>query len=104
MTAKIFSFLNTRVAKQFDTNFRKQHPSTGALSFLSDVGSTLETIRRAFSWDVTPEGFDYWQKGRYSLEKVPERKRRTVIRRFGHKQSQYKRTQTPGTLRHCNGS
>lgn len=62
MTAKIFSFLNTRVAKQFDTNFRKQYAGIGALSFLSDSGSDSEAIREAFSWDGTPEGFYYWRK------------------------------------------
>lgn len=62
MTAKIFSFLNTRVAKQFETNFKKQCTSIGILSFLSDSGSDSEAIRGAFSWDGTPEGFDYWRK------------------------------------------
>lgn len=61
MITKIFSFLNTRVAKQFETNFREQRPNSSVLDFLYRQGSDPSMIACAFTWKDTPEGTRYWK-------------------------------------------
>lgn len=61
MITKIFSFLNTRVARQFETNFREQRPNSSVLDFLYRQGSDPNMIESAFSWKYTPEGTRYWK-------------------------------------------
>ena len=61
MITKIFSFLNTRVAKQFETNFREQRPNSSVLDFLYRQGSDPSMIACAFTWKDTPEGTEYWK-------------------------------------------
>ena len=61
MTTKIFSFLNTRVARQFETNFREQRPNSSILDFLYRQGSDPSMIACAFTWKDTPEGTKYWK-------------------------------------------
>ena len=61
MITKIFSFLNTRVARQFETNFREQRPNSSVLDFLYRQGSDSNVIRCAFTWKDTPEGTEYWK-------------------------------------------
>ena len=61
MTTKIFSFLNTRVARQFETNFREQRPNSSVLDFLYRQGSDPSMISCAFTWKDTPEGIRYWK-------------------------------------------
>ena len=61
MITKIFSFLNTRVARQFETNFREQRPNSSVLDFLYRQGSDPSMIACAFTWKDTPEGTKYWK-------------------------------------------
>ena len=61
MITKIFSFLNTRVARQFETNFREQRPNSSVLDFLYRQGSDPSMIACAFTWKDTPEGTEYWK-------------------------------------------
>ena len=61
MITKIFSFLNTRVARQFETNFREQRPNSSVLDFLYRQGSDPSMIACAFTWQDTPEGTEYWK-------------------------------------------
>ena len=61
MITKIFSFLNTRVARQFENNFREQRPDDSVLDFLYRQGSDPSTIGCAFTWKDTPEGTEYWK-------------------------------------------
>lgn len=61
MITKIFSFLNTRVARQFETNFREQRPDSSVLDFLYRLGSNPGMITCAFTWKNTPEGHKYWK-------------------------------------------
>ena len=61
MITKIFSFLNTRVARQFETNFREQRPNSSVLDFLYRQGSDPSMISCAFTWKDTPEGTEYWK-------------------------------------------
>ena len=62
MITKIFSFLNTRVARQFETNFREQRPNSSVLDFLYRQGSDPSMIACAFTWKDTPEGTEYWKR------------------------------------------
>lgn len=62
MITKIFSFLNTRVARQFETNFREQRPNSSVLDFLYRQGSDPSMIACAFIWKDTPEGTEYWKR------------------------------------------
>lgn len=61
MITKIFSFLNTRVARQFETNFREQRPNSSVLEFLYRLGSDPGMLSCAFDWKDTPEGHEYWK-------------------------------------------
>ena len=61
MKTNILSFLNTDIAKKFETNFREQRPKSSVLDFLYRQGSDPSMIESAFTWEETPEGTEYWK-------------------------------------------
>ena len=61
MKTNILSFLNTDIAKKFEANFRAQKaPQCSFSEFIVSTGSTADAVRRAFSWTIAPEGFEFW--------------------------------------------
>lgn len=78
MITKIFSFLNTRVARQFENNFREQRPKSSVLDFLYRQGSDPRMIASAFTWKETPEGTEYWRTIDILWKEFLEGKRRSL--------------------------
>ena len=60
MKTNILSFLNTDIAKKFEANFRDQRAQNSFSEFIVSTGSTADAVWRAFSWSLTPEGFEFW--------------------------------------------
>ena len=61
MKTNILSFLNTNIAKKFEANFRTQKAQNSFSEFIVSTGSTIDAVSRAFSWSLTPEGFEFWK-------------------------------------------
>ena len=60
MKTNILSFLNTNIAKKFEANFRTQNTQSSFSEFIVSTGSTTGAVWRAFSWAITPEGYEFW--------------------------------------------
>lgn len=60
MTTNILSFLSGTIAEKFEANFRAQRTDSFA-KFIVEYGSTTVPVWRAFSWDETPEGYEFWK-------------------------------------------
>lgn len=60
MKTNILSFLNTDIAEKFEANFRTQKAQNSFSEFIVSTGSTTDAVWRAFSWALTPEGFEFW--------------------------------------------
>ena len=61
MKTNILSFLNTDIAKKFEANFRTQKAQNSFSEFIVSTGSTIDAVRRAFGWAITPEGYEFWK-------------------------------------------
>ena len=61
MKTNILSFINTDIAKKFEANFRAQKAQNSFSEFIVSTGSTIDAVSRAFSWSLTPEGFEFWK-------------------------------------------
>lgn len=60
MKTNILSFLNTDIAKKFEANFRTQKAQSSFSGFIVSSGSTVGAVCKAFTWNITPEGFEFW--------------------------------------------
>ena len=60
MKTNILSFLNSNIAKKFEANFRAQRTGSFA-KFITEYDSKEGAVSSAFSWDETPEGFEFWE-------------------------------------------
>lgn len=61
MKTNILSFLNSNIAKKFEANFRTQQAQNSFSEFIVSTGSTTAAVWRAFSWAITPEGYEFWE-------------------------------------------